>query len=135
MRRALAIALGALALLPTLPAAARADSDGDGAGALPAELSLEAALRIGRRLQPQLRQARAQTEAAEARVDEARAGLLPQVSLNLNYTRATNNFAPTGGGTQVGNNKTPEPSFDTYNFFRNSITANQLIWDFGQTWQ
>jgi outer membrane protein len=36
---------------------------------------------------------------------------------------------------QVPNNSTPEPSFDTYNFFRNSLTANQLIWDFGQTWQ
>ena len=49
-------------------------------------------------------------EAAEARVDEARAGLLPQVSLNLNYTRATNNFAPTGGGTSPGMNATPTPS-------------------------
>ena len=135
MTRALAVALAALAVLPTLPPVARADSDGDGVGALPAELSLETALRIGRRLQPQLRQARAQTEAADARVDEARAALLPQVSLNLNYQRATNNFAPTGGGTQIGMNATPEPSFNTYNFFRNSLTASQLIWDFGQTWQ
>jgi outer membrane protein len=133
MTRAIAVVLGALALLPTLPAAARADSDGD--GTLPAELSLDAALRIGRRLQPQLRQARAQTEAAEARVDEARAPLLPQVTLNLNYQRATNNFAPTGGGSQTLNNATPVPSFDTYNFFRNSINASQLLWDFGQTWQ
>ena len=32
-------------------------------------------------------------------------------------------------------NATPDPSFDTYNFFRNGITASQLLWDFGQTWQ
>jgi outer membrane protein len=136
MTRAIAAALCAFAFLstlPTLPAGARAASEGD--GALPAELSLDAALRIGRRLQPQLRQARAQTEAAEARVDEARAPLLPQVTLNLNYTRATNNFAPTGGGTQIGMNATPDPSFNTYNFFRNSLNASQLLWDFGQTWQ
>ncbi len=30
---------------------------------------------------------------------------------------------------------TPDPSFNTYNFWRNGITATQLIWDFGQTWQ
>src|SRR5437763_598181 len=132
MTRALALALG-LATLALSATAARADSDG--LGGLPSELSLDTALRIGRRLQPQLRQARAQTDAAEARVDEARAGLLPQVALNLNYQRATNNFAPTGGGTQGGINATPSPSFDTYNFFRNSLNASQLLWDFGQTWQ
>jgi outer membrane protein len=30
---------------------------------------------------------------------------------------------------------TPDPSFQTYNFFRNGLTATQLIWDFGQAWQ
>ena len=94
MTRAIAVALCAFAFLPTVPAGARADSEGG--GALHAELSLDAALRIGRRLQPQLRQARAQTEAAEARVDEARAPLLPQVTLNLNYTRIV---APMSGRT------------------------------------
>ena len=102
---------------------------------LPAELSLDTALRIGRRLQPQLRQARAQTQAAEARVDQARAPLLPQVNLLATYSRATNNFAPPPGGTSPGMNPTPDPSFDTFNFFRNSLTATQLIWDFGQAWQ
>jgi outer membrane protein len=124
------LGLAALALAPR-PAGAQADDD----RTLPAELSLETALRIGRRLQPQLRQARAQTEAAEARVDEARAPLLPQLNLISNYTRATSNFAPSPGGTTLGNMATPDPSFNTYNYFRNSLTATQLIWDFGQTWQ
>jgi outer membrane protein len=132
MTRAIAVAFG---LTSVIAFAAPARADGDADGALPAELSLETALRIGRRHQPQLRQARAQTDAAEARVDEARAPLLPQVNLNLNYQRATNNFAPTGGGTSPQMNPTPTPSFDTFNFFRNSISASQLIWDFGQTWQ
>ena len=131
MKRLALVALAALFV--TVPAAARAESDAD--QTLPAELSLETALRIGRRLQPQLREARAQSEAAHARVDEAVAPLLPQVNVSLNYQRATNNFAPTGGGAQIGMNSTPEPSFTTYNFFRNGLTATQLIWDFGQTWQ
>ncbi len=101
---------------------------------LPAELSLETALRIGRRLQPQLRQARAQTQAAEARVDQARAPLLPQVNLIANYTRATSNFTPQPAGMSA-NLVTPDPSLNTYNFFRNGLTATQLIWDFGQAWQ
>jgi outer membrane protein len=130
MRRALAFVL---AVAVVAPDSARAQADED--RTLPAELSLEAALRIGRRLQPQLRQARAQTLAAEARVDEARAPLLPQVNLISNYTRATSNFAPSPGGTTLGNMATPDPSFTTYNYFRNSLTASLLIWDFGQTWQ
>jgi outer membrane protein len=135
MRRAVAAAMAVLASLAA-PLAARAQADADQTlQTLPAELSLETALRIGRRLQPLRREARANTEAAEARADEARAALLPQVNLNLNYQRATNNFAPTGAGMQIGNNATPAPSFDTFNFFKNSLSVTQLIWDFGQTWQ
>ena len=40
------------------------------------------------------------------------------------------------GGTSAGSEyPTPDPSFETYNFFRNGLTATQLIWDFGQAWQ
>jgi outer membrane protein len=130
MRRAVAGALVALVFAAPGPARAQADSE----QTLPAELSLETALQIGRRLQPQLRQARAQTQAAEARVDQARAPLLPQVNLIANYTRATSNFTPQPAGMSA-NLVTPDPSFNTYNFFRNSLTATQLIWDFGQAWQ
>src|SRR5204863_295837 len=125
MRRAVAAAMAVLASLAAPGARAQADGD-QTLTTLPAELSLETALRIGRRLQPLRREARANTEAAEARADEARAGLLPQVTLNLNYQRATNNFAPTGAGMQIGNNATPAPSFDTFNFFRNSLGVSQL---------
>ena len=132
MSRRLAVAMVALATGAAV-APARAEMDAD--QTLPAELSLETALRIGRRLQPQLRQARALTEAAEARVDQARAPLLPQVNLTATYSRATNNFAPPPGGTSAGMNPTADPSLTTYNFWRNSLNATQLIWDFGQAWQ
>ena len=109
MSRRLAVAMVALATGAAV-SPARAEMDAD--QTLPAELSLETALRIGRRLQPQLRQARALTEAAEARVDQARAPLLPQVNLTATYSRATNNFAPPPGGTSAGMNPTSDPSFD-----------------------
>jgi hypothetical protein len=108
-------------------------SDAD--GACPRSCRWRRALRIGRRLQPQLRQARAQTEAAEARVDEARAALLPQVNLNSQLHARDEQLRADRRRHCAGNNADPDPSFDTYNFFRNSLTATQLIWDFGQTWQ
>jgi outer membrane protein len=97
---------------------------------LPAELSLEKALEVGRRLQPQLRRARAQTEAAEARVDQARAALLPQVNVTAGYTRATGNFVPRAGTVTLDR----PTSFNTFNFFTTGINATQLLWDFGQAW-
>ena len=126
-RALLATTLAALLLAAAAPAHAQAD---DAHHALPVELSLEKALEIGRRLQPLLRQARAQTEAAEARVDEARAALLPQVNVTAGYTRATGNFVPRAGTVTLSQ----EPSFNTFNFFTSGINATQLLWDFGQVW-
>jgi outer membrane protein len=126
-----------MALLCAAPAAARA-GEADAYQTLPSELSLETALRIGRTLQPQRREARAQTDAAHARIDEAVSNLLPQVNVNLGYTRATSNYAPPPGGTSLTGTKpmtTATPSFDSFNYWRNSLTATQLIYDFGQTWQ
>jgi outer membrane protein len=105
---------------------------------LPATLTLDTALGIARKRQPDLRQAHANTEAAEARVDQARAGLRPQVSANASYSRSTNNVAPTaqqfnGGGGGMSGGNLGRSSFDTVNSFRSSLSASQLLWDFGQT--
>jgi outer membrane protein len=100
----------------------------------PRVLTLEEALRIAREQQPQIRQARFLTEAAYARADQSRAGLLPQVSATAGYQKTTANFiarpgsvpgapAPTSSGSRL--------SF--FNFWSSSISVNQLIWDFGQT--
>ena len=126
MRRALAFA----SLLVAFPGPARAQEV-----ELPAELTLEIALRLGRTHQPQLRQARGLVAAADARVDEARAALLPQVNINAGYTRSTANFSPRPGS--FPNMPLPAPTFSTttYNFFTAGITASQLLWDFGQAWQ
>jgi outer membrane protein len=127
--RRIAIALAAAMTAAAPPVGA---VDDGGAVELPAELSLETALKIGRARQPQLRQAHAQTEAAEARVDIARAPLLPQVNITANYTRATGNFVPRAA---VAMPPTRPISATTFPFVQTGITVNQLIWDFGQAWQ
>ena len=100
----------------------------------PRVLTLEEALRIAREQQPQIRQARFLTEAAYARADQARSGLLPQVSATAGYQKTTANFIARPGavpGTAATTNSGSRLSF--FNFFNSSISANQLIWDFGQT--
>ena len=94
-------------------------------------VSLQEATETALRQQPQLVQARAQSLATEARADEARAPLLPQVTANGTYQRATNNFVPRPTQTTVATSSAA--SFATADFWNFGITANQLIYDFGQT--
>ena len=105
--RALLVALSLLAEPPAAPP--------------PRVLGLEQAIRLARENQPQLRQARAGTEAAEARADEARAPLLPQITGTAGYARATANLPGF-----------PE-SAASFNSWALRGTLNQLVWDFGQT--
>ncbi len=120
MMRALAVA-GWVALL------------GAGGAWAQEQLTLDQALKTAREHQPALRQARAATDAAAARAEGARAPLLPQVNLTLGYSRRTNNFANAPGSvpTEVGSGSAA--TFDSVNYFSSSVTASQLIWDFGQT--
>jgi outer membrane protein len=116
-------------------------------------LTFDEALRIARATHPQLQVAHAQSEAADARAYESRAALLPQVNGTASYQRATDNLLPgsnsagasagvgtgtsagigTGTTTSSGTGGSKHGSFDTGNFFRFSLTASQLIYDFGQT--
>ncbi|HEX7478773.1 MAG TPA: TolC family protein [Polyangiales bacterium] len=110
-------------------AAASAPELERGSGSL---LTLEQALRIAHEHEPSLRQAHATTEVNAARVDQARAPLLPQVVGTLGYTRSTSNYAPQPG-LPFRPGAAPPTSFDTYNSFKAGVQANQLIYDFGQT--
>jgi outer membrane protein len=95
-------------------------------------LTLEEALRIARQRQPQLRQAHAASEAADARAGSAFSALLPQLSATASYQRTTANFinrpgsVPSSFGGAGG-----ASSFDTFNFFSGNVAATQLLWDFG----
>ena len=73
--RATSLALLALATVARPAAAATAER-------LPAVLSLDAALALARKHQPDLRAAHFNTVAAEARIDEQFSNLLPQLNGN-----------------------------------------------------
>ena len=103
-----------------------------GEGASIRTLSLEEALQTTRANQPQLRQARAGTEAARARADQAKAPLLPQVNATANYQRATANPV-VRPGTSSFFSISPSSRFDTFNFYNFGLGADQLVYDFGQT--
>src|SRR5258708_22826534 len=97
-------------------------------------LPLDEAVHTALAHQPQLRQARASTEAARAVSDEVRAPLLPQVAAPAGHERATANFmfrlgVPAGASGGRGSSST------TYNFFSSGLTVSQLLFDFGQTSQ
>lgn len=83
--------------------------------AAPSALTLDQALSNARQNQPQLRQAQASVQAAQARTRNSRASLLPQVNLGAGYNA--------GSGREnlgmVGDSNL-------------SLRASQLIYDFGQ---
>ncbi len=94
--------------------------------------------------QPSLRQAHAQTDAAQGRVEQARAGYLPQATGTATYQRITGNVvvrpgafpgATASAGSMTAGNTTVLGSWTdkTYNFFNFGVAASQLIYDFGQT--
>src|SRR5262245_18456115 len=60
-------------------------------------MSLSRAEALALHNQPSVRQAAGQTEAAAGRVEEARAGYLPQLNGLATYERTTGNFAPRPG--------------------------------------
>ena len=143
MTTRLELLLAALLLAAVPPAAGAADAPAPSAptppagppqpapGPQPRVLTLADALRTARARQPQLVQAQAGTRAAAARSDEARSGLLPQLTGTASYSRETANFAPRPGLTTTAGR--PSSSFDTVNFYSFGGTLSQLIYDFGQT--
>ena len=120
----------------SLAAAAAQPAGGEKSEAPTRVITLEQAIQSAQEHQPQLRAAHAGTDAAGARAREAQSGLLPQLSAQAGYQRTTANFTsrpgsiPGNPGTQAGARGS---SFDTYNYFSNSVSVSQLIYDFGQT--
>jgi outer membrane protein len=104
-------------------------------------LTLAEALATARQYQPLLHQAQANTDVARARVNQAAAGLYPQVAATAAYQRKTLNTVPGqfGTGTPVMipgfTPSAPPPKGRTYDFFNFGLNVNQLVYDFGQTWK
>ena len=92
-------------------------------------VTLDEAVQSARERQPQLRQARAATAAAQARAGEAFASLLPQLNATASYLRTTANEIQQPGSPSVGGRSSG--SFQTYNSFSDTVSASQLLFDFG----
>jgi outer membrane protein len=102
-------------------------------------LTLGDALQAAQKMQPTVHQAHANTDAARARVGEARAPLLPQISGTATYTRATNNsfsssincgqVAIGGSATGLAAGVMQAPSWSSCDRINLSLTASQTIWD------
>jgi outer membrane protein len=99
----------------------------------PQVLTLADALGTARKSQPQIRQAKASIDAAQARADQAQAPLWPQISGSASYQRSTSNFAPRPGAVPSSVSQSTSSSFATSDYFNFGLNANQLIWDFNQT--
>jgi outer membrane protein len=100
---------------------------------VPPVLNLDTALRIAREHQPQLVQAGAESDAAQARVGTAFSPLLPQVEGSAGYQRGTANSTGRVGGLTPQTNTGGVQSWDTYNDWSFGLSARQLIYDFGQS--
>lgn len=107
----------------------------------PKVLRLEDALSTALEHQPTVLQARAQTEAAAGRVEQARSPYLPQVTGTAAYQRI-HSSASAGGSTTVTTTGGTAPALGAPTGFSSSITLNrfsagvnasQLIYDFGTT--
>jgi outer membrane protein len=99
-------------------------------------VTLEEALKTAREHQPQLRQARAATQAAGARSGQALAPMLPQLFASASYQRTTANRIERPGSTGTLGLCTPSATvscspWTTYNSFSDQIALSQLLWDFG----
>jgi outer membrane protein len=145
--RSLALLIIPLVMVGIFVGARAADDGADTTGA-PTALTLHQAEQTALQNQPNVLAARGLQEAAEGRVEEARAGYLPQVTLTGTYERSTGNFAARPGtlpqtlttsgagggmGTTVMAGSTPIGWDPKFNFYQFNAGASQLIYDFGQT--
>jgi outer membrane protein len=91
--------------------------------------------RTALQVQPQLLAARAGTDVAQGQTEQARSPLFPQVIGSASYIRETGNYAPRPGVTTLPGEPVGGSLFSTsFDYWQFGLTATQLIYDFGQTW-
>jgi outer membrane protein len=94
-------------------------------------LTLGKALSLARERKPSLREARALTDAARARVGQERAPLFPQVEASASYQKTTFNATRPGS---MGSVIAAADDSELYDYFSFGVSARQLLYDFGETW-
>src|SRR5207302_2176773 len=97
--------------------------------ALPEVLTLEKAMELALSNHPSLRVASGTQAINEALVGQAQSGFYPQVSAQSGYQRTTAN--PTRNFT--GSPLPRATRGDTFGYYQNNVTLNQLLYDFGTT--
>lgn len=101
----------------------------------PVLLHLDEALREALAAHPSVRQAQAQVQSAEAKAEQARASLLPQLSAAATYERGTANTVDSMGNTRSTQQRTSTgTSWKTYDYYDSNVTLSQLLYDFGGGW-
>ncbi|MFZ5894642.1 MAG: TolC family protein [Myxococcota bacterium] len=82
---------------------------------------------------PLLKRAQAESRAAEAEADMARAPLLPQVTATAYYRRTTANRVYRVGTPPEATDRLPPPNSQMWDRYSFGITGTQLIYDWGLT--
>ena len=94
-------------------------------------VTLDEALKTAETSQPRLREAGANSEAAEARAQQSFAPFLPEVkAMGLVERTTANRYSkPTRPRVIL-----PDPTLHTWDFFNFGVGVSQTVWDSGQTW-
>jgi outer membrane protein TolC len=103
-------------------------------------LSLRDAVAVGLQKNPRILAVKAQVEASDARVGQARSGLFPQVEVSESYSRTNNPMW--AFGTKLNQERITSEDFDPQNLnhpkpidnFSTVLSATLPIYDRGQTW-
>jgi outer membrane protein len=132
MRRSSTVAAMVAGLLCAAASARAADTAPDTVANAPV-VTLSDAVRAARAHHPALQLSRGNALTALGNANQARASLLPTLNGTASYTRATSNFVPQPGGTTPGAPQAPSSSFATDPLWRFALSANQLVYDFGET--
>ena len=119
--------------LSAAPSARADDAEPPDAVASAQVLNLAEALRAARVHQPALDLARGNLTTAVGQAEQVRASLLPQLNGSASFARGTNNYVPSPGGGNPNSSLAPVSSFTTYSKWGAQLTANQLIYDFGES--
>src|SRR5437879_9897042 len=94
--------------------------------AIPEVLTLEKAMELALSNHPSLRVASGTQAINEALVGQAQAGFYPQVSAQSGYSRPTANATRNFNGSPLPRSNRG----DTFGYYSNSGTLNQLLYDF-----
>ena len=97
------------------------------------EITLEEALGLAKKHNPDLVAAKHNLDSAQARKAQALSQYLPVITGSFSYQRQTGNFTPRPGLIPSQFKIDTSPSSETFNYYNFSLNLQQTIYDFGRT--